>query len=130
MSARAERKGAIGASFSRRELNRLVSGKGRYIDDIKLPRMLHAAFVRSPHPHALIKQIDVAAALSAPGVEAVFTAKDVNPMCKPFIGVAQHRPGHRSPPQKLFAEERALWQGSPSPSWLHRRGLKAKTPPH
>ena len=75
--------------------------------------MLHAAFVRSPHPHALIKQIDVAAALSAPGVEAVFTAKDVNPMCKPFIGVAQHRPGHRSPPQKLFAEERALWQGQP-----------------
>lgn len=106
-------KGAIGASFPRRELNRLVCGKGRYIDDIKLPRMLHAAFVRSPHPHASIKEIDARAALASPGIEAVFTAKEINPMCKPFVGVAEHRPGHRSPPQTLLADGRALWQGQP-----------------
>jgi carbon-monoxide dehydrogenase large subunit len=104
---------AIGAGIPRRELNRLVSGKGRYIDDIKLPRMLHLAYVRSPHPHARIKTIATEAALSAPGVEAVFTAAEINPMCRPLLGVAQHRPGHRSPPQKLLADERALWQGQP-----------------
>jgi CO/xanthine dehydrogenase Mo-binding subunit len=109
----ADTEGAIGTSFPRRELNRLVAGKGRYIDDIKLPRMLHIVFVRSPHPHAAIKSIETSEAAAAPGVEAVFTAKDINPMCKPFIGVAQHRPGHRSPPQNLFAEDRALWQGQP-----------------
>jgi aerobic carbon-monoxide dehydrogenase large subunit len=104
---------AIGSSFPRRELNRLVSGKGRYIDDIKLPRMLHVAFVRSPHPHAKIKAILTGAALAAPGVEAVLTAADINPMCAPLIGVALHRPGHRSPPQYLLADDRAIWQGQP-----------------
>ena len=103
----------IGARIPRRELKRLLSGHGRYIDDIKLPRMLHAAFVRSPHPHAEITAIDTAAAKSAPGVAAVFTAADINPRCEPFVGVALHRPGHRSPPQRLLAADRALWQGQP-----------------
>lgn len=107
------RAAAIGASFPRRELNRLVSGKGRYIDDIRLPRMLHAAFVRSSHPHAHIKAISVSDAAAASGVEAVFTAAEINPMCKPFVGIAQHRQGHRSPPQYLLASERAVWQGQP-----------------
>ena len=104
---------AIGASVPRRELSRLMSGKGRYIDDIKLPRMLHLAFLRSPHPHARIKAIDTAEAAHAPGVEAVLTAAELNPMSKPLIGVAQHRPGHRSAPQSLLAGDRAVWQGQP-----------------
>ncbi|HWE76942.1 MAG TPA: xanthine dehydrogenase family protein molybdopterin-binding subunit [Pseudolabrys sp.] len=104
---------AIGASIPRRELNRLVSGKGRYIDDMTLPRMLHLAYVRSPHPHARIVSISAGAALAAPGVEAVLTAAEINPMCQALVGVAQHRAGHRSPPQKLLAEGRALWQGQP-----------------
>jgi carbon-monoxide dehydrogenase large subunit len=103
----------IGARIPRRELARLLSGRGRYVDDITLPRMLHLCFVRSPHPHARIRAIDVAAAKQAPGVEAVFTGADLNPMCTPFIGVALHRPGHRSAPQSLMAEGRAVWQGQP-----------------
>jgi carbon-monoxide dehydrogenase large subunit len=103
----------IGARIPRRELKRLVSGHGRYIDDIKLPRMLHACFVRSPHPHAKIISIDVEAARQAPGVAAVMTATDINPRCEPFVGVALHRPGHRSAPQALLAAERAVWQGQP-----------------
>jgi carbon-monoxide dehydrogenase large subunit len=103
----------IGASIPRRELPRLMSGNGRYIDDIKLPRMLHLCFVRSAHPCARIMSIDTAAAMAAPGIEAVLTAADLNPMCKPLIGVALHRPGHRSPPQRLLAEGRAVWQGQP-----------------
>jgi aerobic carbon-monoxide dehydrogenase large subunit len=103
----------IGARIPRRELPRLVSGRGRYIDDIKLPRMLHLSFVRSPHPHAQIKSIDAASATAAAGVEAVFTADDLNPLCEPLIAVALHRPGHRSPPQGLLAAGRAVWQGQP-----------------
>ena len=103
----------IGARLPRRELRRLLSGHGRYIDDIKLPRMLHACFVRSPHAHAAITAIDLEAAKQAPGVAAVLTASDINPRCEPFVGVAQHRPGHRSAPQRLFAADRAVWQGQP-----------------
>jgi carbon-monoxide dehydrogenase large subunit len=103
----------IGARIPRRELKRLLSGHGRFIDDIKLPRMLHACFVRSPHPHARIAAIDIEAAKQAPGVAAILTAGDINPQCDPFVGVALHRPGHRSAPQRLLAEDRAVWQGQP-----------------
>src|SRR5688572_12217525 len=103
----------IGARIPRRELKRLLSGHGRYIDDIKLPRMLHACFVRSPHPHADVLSIDIAAAKQADGVVAVLTAADINSRCEPFVGVALHRPGHRAAPQSLFAADRAVWQGQP-----------------
>lgn len=103
----------IGARVPRRELKRLVSGHGRYVDDIKLPRMLHACFARSPYAHAKIVSIDIESAKRAAGVVAVFTAADINPKCEPFVGVARHRPGHRSAPQSLFASERAVWQGQP-----------------
>ena len=101
----------IGARVPRIELKRLLSGHGRYIDDIKLPRMLHMHYVRSPHPHARIRAIDIDGASKAAGVVAVFTAADLNPLCEPFVGAALHRPGHRSPPQALMAAERAVWQG-------------------
>ena len=52
----------IGASVVRKEDKRFITGEGRYVDDIKLPGMTHAHFVRSPHAHAKIKSIDVAAA--------------------------------------------------------------------
>jgi aerobic carbon-monoxide dehydrogenase large subunit len=103
----------IGARIPRRELKRLLSGRGRYIDDVRLPRMLHACFVRSPHPHTKITSIDLEAAKAAPGVAAVLTATEINPRCEPFVGVALHRPGHRSAPQHLLAADRAVWQGQP-----------------
>jgi carbon-monoxide dehydrogenase large subunit len=113
MHANAASATGIGARIPRRELKRLLSGHGRYVDDIKLPGMLHACFVRSPHPHAKVVSIEVAAAKEAPGVAAVFTAADINPKCGPLVGVALHRPGHRSAPQHLLAAERAVWQGQP-----------------
>jgi carbon-monoxide dehydrogenase large subunit len=103
----------IGARIPRRELKRLLSGHGRYIDDIKLPRMLHACIVRSPHPHAKVVSINLEAARSAPGVAAVLTAAEINPRCEPFVGVALHRPGHRAAPQSLLAANVAVWQGQP-----------------
>ncbi|MCC6777698.1 MAG: xanthine dehydrogenase family protein [Hyphomicrobiales bacterium] len=75
--------------------------------------MLHACFVRSPHPHARLLAIDTTAARQSAGVEAVFTGADLNPLCDPFVGVALHRPGHRSPPQRLLVHDIAVWQGQP-----------------
>lgn len=103
----------IGARVPRLELRRLASGRGRFIDDISLPRMLHAVFVRSPIAHARIVSINVSAARASCGVTAVLLASDLNPLCEPFAGVALHRPGHRSPPQPLLVGDRAVWHGQP-----------------
>ena len=67
----------FGASIKRREDPRFITGKGNYTDDLKLHGMTYAAFVRSPHAHARIKNIDVSGARSQPGVVAVFTGKDM-----------------------------------------------------
>ncbi len=67
----------LGASIKRREDPRFITGKGNYTDDLKLPGMTYAAFVRSPHAHAGIRKIDTARALKHPGVVAVFTGKDM-----------------------------------------------------
>jgi carbon-monoxide dehydrogenase large subunit len=69
----------IGRSIPRVEDRALLTGKGRYVDDIHLPGMLHAAFVRSPHAHAAVRGIDVTAAAAAPGVRAVLTLEDLLP---------------------------------------------------
>ena len=67
----------FGASVRRKEDPAFLRGTGRYIDDIKLPDMLHAAFVRSPHAHARIGRIENSAALAVTGVHAVFAFSDL-----------------------------------------------------
>ncbi len=67
---------SIGQSVRRREDPRLLQGRGRYYDDLKLAGELHAAILRSPHAHADIRGIDARAALQMPGVHAVLTGKD------------------------------------------------------
>ena len=67
----------IGKHLPRREDHRLLTGHGRYIDDIDVPGALHACFVRSPHAHARINAIDTTAALEMPGIVAVFTGRDI-----------------------------------------------------
>ena len=67
----------IGASVVRKEDRRFITGKGRYVDDIKLPGMAHAYFVRSPHAHARIRSIDVSAAKAMPGVVDVLTGQQI-----------------------------------------------------
>src|SRR5438105_4503785 len=63
----------LGASVKRKEDERFVRGRGNYIDDIKLPRMLHMAVLRSPYAHAVINSIDTSRASALPGVVAVVT---------------------------------------------------------
>ncbi len=70
--------GYTGQPIRRFEDARLVSGQGSYVDDIKIPGMLHAAFLRSPHAHARIRSVDATAAQEMPGVEVVLTGEDIS----------------------------------------------------
>jgi carbon-monoxide dehydrogenase large subunit len=74
----------FGASVKRKEDPRFLRGEGRYVDDIKLPGMLHAAFVRSPYAHARITAIRVEAARRLAGVAHVFTFDDLARWMKPL----------------------------------------------
>ncbi len=103
----------IGKSVPRPDARRLSEGRGRYVDDKQLPRMVHAAFLRSPYAHADIKEIDVAAAKDAPGVVAVFTGADLAAHVEPYVGVLSHLAGLRSAPQHPIAVDRVRWQGEP-----------------
>ena len=104
----------VGRTLSRLGANRAVAGRGTYTDDISLPRMLHAAFVRSPHAHARILRIDTSAALRAPGVVKVMTGADVAKMCTaPWVGTLTCFPGMKSAPQYPMAVDRACWHGEP-----------------
>jgi carbon-monoxide dehydrogenase large subunit len=73
----------FGAPVKRNEDARLLAGRARFVDDVELPGMLHAAFVRSPHAHARIVSIGAAAALARDGVVAVYTAQDLGDYWRP-----------------------------------------------
>ncbi len=77
MSDIAAQKFGIGQSVSRKEDPRLVSGRGRFTDDVDLPDQAHAVFLRSSVAHGMIKRLDVAGAKTSPGVLAVVTAEDL-----------------------------------------------------
>ena len=70
----------IGLSVKRREDRRLLTGRGHYVDDVRLPHLCHAAIVRSPHAHARIVGVDARRATALPGVLAVLTIADL-PEC-------------------------------------------------
>src|ERR1700733_5202213 len=72
-----------GTSIKRSEDPRILTGAGRYVDDIKLPGMQHAAFVRSPLAHAHVLSVDASAARALPGVVAVLTGADLEAMTVP-----------------------------------------------
>lgn len=103
----------IGRSVPRADAKRLLQGRGKFVDDIQLPRMLHAAFVRSEVAHGRIVSIDVDGALAAPGVHSVFTGVDLVDVVEPYIGVLSHLAGLRSAPQMPLAVDVARWQGEP-----------------
>lgn len=103
----------IGKSLPRSDARRLLEGRGRYVDDLTLPRMLHAAFYRSPLAHAEIRGLDLDAARAAPGVVRVLTGADFVGLVDPYVGVLSHLAGLRSAPQMPLAVGRARWQGEP-----------------
>jgi aerobic carbon-monoxide dehydrogenase large subunit len=105
----------FGARVTRIEDPALVAGRGRYVDDVKLPGLLHACFIRSPHAHAKLVSIDSKVAMVMPGVHAVITADDLpepmrhNPMPtlvpNPAIAVART--------QHALARDEVCYVGQP-----------------
>ena len=101
----------FGASIKRREDPRLITGKGSFVDDLRVPGTTHAAFVRSPHAHAKIARIDASAAKKLKGVVAVYTGKDlVDGGVKP-IPVGWLIPGIKIPARHPIAVDRARYMG-------------------
>jgi carbon-monoxide dehydrogenase large subunit len=103
----------IGRSVPRPNARRLLAGRGRFVDDIRLPRTLHVAFVRSPHAHARIAGIDSAAAAAMPGVARIVEGRELATVCTPWVGVLSHLEGLKSAPQHALAIDVACWQGEP-----------------
>src|SRR5689334_11312422 len=104
-----------GASIKRSEDPRILTGAGRYVDDIKLPGMLHAAFVRSPLAHARVVAVDVSAARALPGVVAVLTGTDLEAVTIPgqdplfaMMGGAGPKPEYT-----LLATDKVRFAGDP-----------------
>src|SRR3954466_7761024 len=104
-------RGYIGKSMPRPNAQRLLQGRGAYVDDLRFPRLAHVAFFRSPYAHALIKKIQFEKASKAPGVLAVFDGPTVAEYCKPWVAVLGHLKGIKSPPQHAIAIDRACSQG-------------------
>src|SRR2546422_4434008 len=103
----------VGAPLKRLDDPRLLTGRGRYVDDITLPRMVHVAFVRSPHAHATITRVDVDTAATSPDVVGVLTGADAARLCKPYRGILQHYRGMKTGPMLPLAVERVRCVGEP-----------------
>jgi carbon-monoxide dehydrogenase large subunit len=101
----------IGRSVPRPNLGRLTQGRAQFVSDISLPRMGHVVFLRSPHAHAIIRNIATSAARTSPGVIAVVTGAELAQVITPWVGVLTHLKGIKSAPQHAIAIERACWQG-------------------
>lgn len=104
--------GIMGASIKRREDPALVTGKGRYTDDLVLPGMCHAVIVRSPHAHARVRSVEVARAAAAAGVVGVFTGRDVvDSGVGGVVPTAWLLPTLKTPPHPLLATEVVRYVG-------------------
>lgn len=100
----------VGARVRRREDPRLLTGRGRFVDDIRLPGMLHVAFVRSPVPHATITGIETGPARELEGVHAVFTGADIARFARPIVSDSEFE-GWQSSGLPAMADERVRFVG-------------------
>jgi carbon-monoxide dehydrogenase large subunit len=102
----------FGSGIKRREDPRLITGSATYTDDVKLPGLTYAMFVRSPYAHARLNTVNVEAARKAPGVVAVFTGRDTKDKLVP-VPCAWNPPGCdlKTPPHPLLAYERVRYVG-------------------
>ena len=106
-------KAHIGQSYRRESALRHLSGRGQFVTDLALPRMLHAAFVRSPMARGKIVELGVDDAAGSPGVVRVFTAETLNGKCEPWIGTLDHFANMQSSTQNMLADGEVLWVGHP-----------------
>ena len=104
-------RGYIGESVPRPNAARLLQGRGAYTDDLRLPRLAHVVFFRSPYAHARLKRLSWDKAVKSPGVIGIFDGRAVAEYCTPWVAVLGHLKGIKSPPQHAIAIDRACWQG-------------------
>jgi hypothetical protein len=105
---------ATGRTLSRAGAKRAVAGRGRCTDDFSLPRMLHAAFLRSPFAHTKILAMDTSEAKRQPGVALIMTGAELAKLVTgPWVGTLTCFPGMKSAPQYPMAVDRACWVGEP-----------------
>ena len=102
----------VGARVLRTEDPRFLAGRATYTDDVHLPGLLHAAFVRSPHPHANVVRIDAEPARALPGVVAVFTQDDFAERVAPLT-TTLNRPDVKSVTRPALESWRAYFVGQP-----------------
>ncbi len=103
----------VGSPVKRTEDLRLVTGRGTYVDNVKLPGLLALAVLRSPYPHARITRIDVSRAAGAPGVVAVFTGRDLLDAGLRPMPCGWQLPGSVVPPRYALAIDRVRYVGEP-----------------
>jgi aerobic carbon-monoxide dehydrogenase large subunit len=100
----------VGQPLRRREDFKFVTGRGRYTDDIKVPGMLHLAVLRSPHAHAIVKQVDLSAAAGAPGVRLSLSGADLAGQIGPIVP-NWIMPGTKVPDRPVVAIDRVRFVG-------------------
>lgn len=103
----------MGARIPRNEDPRLLQGRGLFVDDVRLPGMLHAALLRSPHAHARIRGIDVSRARAAPGVSAVYTHADLGALGGPLPKLIPHPALVHHKTQYALAPDTVRYAGEP-----------------
>ena len=107
--------GPIGASLPRIEDLPLLTGKGRYLDDIRMPGVRHVAVVRSGMAHAVLRAVETRAAAGVPGVQAVFTIADLMPMLRsarmPLGAMGAGKQGTNTP--FVLARDEVAYVGEP-----------------
>jgi carbon-monoxide dehydrogenase large subunit len=101
----------LGSPLRRKEDQRFVTGRGRYVEDLRFPEMLHAAFVRSPHAHARVRSIDTGPARAMASVVAAYTARDLPECGKPIPPSIAVPAGFRSTSQPVFADPLVRYVG-------------------
>ena len=101
----------VGQALPRKEENRLLRGRGRFADDIKMREMLYLRFVRSPFAHAKILSLDIRAAEKLPGVACVLTGAEIAPQTQPFIEIAPGAGGRIK--DYPLAVNKVRYQGEP-----------------
>ena len=100
----------IGQPLRRREDFKLITGRGRYVDDLKMPGMLHVAILRSPHAHAIIKNVDLEPARALSGVRLALSGADfvgkIGPIVPNWI-----MPATKVPERPVVAIDRVRFVG-------------------
>ena len=103
----------VGASVLRSEDQRILTGSGHYVDDVQLPGMLHATFVRSTMAHANLASVNVEEARAMPGVVAVYTGEEIQALLSPDAPPLSMFPGMPAPRFTVLATSKVRLVGDP-----------------